>query len=52
MFDKKPPFNRLYEKVINQKKFEIIDYLYATDCVNRIATFGLESDIEVIKKIL
>ena len=51
MFDNKNPLYRLYEEVINQKKFEVIDDLYAPNYVNHIAPFGLESDIEGVKKL-
>ena len=51
MFDNKNPLYRLYEEVINEKKFEVIDDLYASNYVNHIAPFGLESDIEGVKKL-
>ena len=51
MFDKRNPLYRLYEEVINQGKFEVIDDLYAPNYVNHIAPFGLESDVEGVKKL-
>ncbi len=51
MFDKTNPLYRLYEEVINQKKLEIIDELYAPNYTNLIAPFGLESGVEGVKKL-
>lgn len=51
MFDKKNPLYRLYEEVINQKKFDLIDELYAKNYINHIAPFGLESDVEGVKRL-
>ncbi len=51
MFDSRNPLYRLYEEVINQKRFEVIDELYAPDYENRIAPFGLESGVEGVKKL-
>ena len=51
MFDSSNPLYRLYEEVINQKKFEVIDDLYAPSYVNHIAPFGLASGIEGLKTL-
>ena len=51
MFDENNPLYRLYHEVINQKKFEIIDELYAPGYINHIAPFGLERDVEGVKKL-
>lgn len=51
MFDNKNPLYRLYEEVINQKKIDVVDELYAPNYINHIAPFGLKSDVEGVKKL-
>jgi len=51
MFDNTNPLYRLYEEVINQKKMEVVDQIYASNYVNHIAPFGLGSDVEGVKKL-
>lgn len=51
MFDSSNPLYRLYDEVINQKRFEVIDDLYAPSYVNHIAPFGLASGIEGLKEL-
>ena len=49
MFDETKPLYRYYDEVINQKKFEVLDELYAPGYVNHIAHLGLESSVERVK---
>jgi len=51
MFDSNNPLYRLYEEVINQKRFDVIDELYAPGYVNRIAPFGLDAGVSGVKKL-
>ncbi|MFH1223076.1 MAG: ester cyclase [Pseudomonadota bacterium] len=51
MFDKENPLYRLYEEVINQKRLEVVNELYAPNYVNRIAPFGLASNVAGVKKL-
>lgn len=51
MFDHRNPLYRLYEEVINQKRLDVIDELYAPHYVNRIAPFGLKSDVAGVKEL-
>ncbi len=51
MFDHKNPLYRLYHEVINGKKFEVLDELYAPDYRNRVAPFGLAADLAGVKKL-
>ena len=52
MFDETNPLYRFYNEVINQKKFEVLDELYAPGYVNHIAPFGLDSGVEGVKTLL
>ena len=52
MFDETNPLYRFYDEVINQKKFEVLDELYAPGYVNHIAPFGLDSGVEGVKTLL
>ncbi|MGA9443722.1 MAG: hypothetical protein WBV18_09955 [Methyloceanibacter sp.] len=49
MFDETKPLYRFYDEVINQKKFEVLDELYAPGYVNHIAPFGLDNSVERVK---
>jgi len=51
MFDNKNPLYRLYEEVINKKKLDVVDELYAPNYVNHIAQFGLTSSSADVKKL-
>ena len=52
MFNERNPLYRFYHEAINQKKFEVLDELYAPGYVNHIAPFGLGSGVEGVKKLL
>lgn len=50
--DKTNPLYRFYEEVINQKKLEVLDQLYAPGYINRIAPFALNNSVEGVKKLM
>lgn len=52
MFDETNPLFRFYNEVINQKKLEVLDEIYAPGYVNRIAPFGLNNGVEGVKKLI
>ncbi|MEM8573193.1 MAG: ester cyclase [Pseudomonadota bacterium] len=51
-FDENNPLYRFYHEVINQKKFEVLDEIYAPGYVNRIAPFGLDNGVDGVKKLI
>ena len=52
MLDKDNPLYRFYHEVINEKKLNVLDELYAPGYVNHIAPFGLKSDAEGVKALI
>ena len=51
MFDETNQLYRLYDEVINQKKFEVLEELYAPGHVNHMAPFGLDGGVEEVKTL-
>ena len=51
MFDETNLLYRLYDEVINQKKFEVLEELYAPGHVNHMGPFGLDGGVEEVKTL-